>query len=66
MFPPILAQMDPVANGYLTQDAHGNPRLPALRHLGDIDLADQGQATFLWNTNCTVFRMRTSHFPSLR
>jgi hypothetical protein len=43
----ILAQIDPVANGYLTMDAHGNPRLPALRHLGDIDLADQGQGNIL-------------------
>ena len=34
----ILAQIDPVAKGFLTVDAHGNFRLPALRQLGSIDL----------------------------
>jgi hypothetical protein len=34
----IMAQIDPVAAGYLTTDSHGNFRLPALRKLGDIDL----------------------------
>lgn len=34
----ILAQIDPVAKGFLTIDAHGNFRLPALRQLGSIDL----------------------------
>lgn len=34
----ILAQIDPVAKGFLTQDAQGNFRLPALRKLGDINL----------------------------
>lgn len=34
----ILAQMDPVQNGFLTLDAHGNFRLPALRKLGSLDL----------------------------
>jgi len=43
----IIAQIDPVAKGYLTIDAQGNPRLPALRKLGDIDLADQGQTNVL-------------------
>ena len=28
-------------------DAKGNPRLPALRNLGDIDLANQGQTNLL-------------------
>ncbi len=34
----ILAQVDPVAKGYLAIDIHGNFRLPALRQLGSIDL----------------------------
>jgi len=36
----ILAQIDPVANGYLTMDAQGRFRLPALRELGQIDFPD--------------------------
>jgi hypothetical protein len=43
----IMAQIDPVGAGYLTPDAHGNLRLPALRKLGDIDLADLGQTNVL-------------------
>ncbi len=43
----IVAQIDPVATGYLTPDAKGNLRLPALRKLGDIDLADLGQTNVL-------------------
>ena len=34
----ILAQIDPVAAGFLTIDGQGNFRLPALRKLGDINL----------------------------
>lgn len=34
----IIAQIDPVAKGYLTVDQHGNFRLPALRQLGSINL----------------------------
>ena len=34
----IIAGIDPMAKGYLRKDAAGNPRLPALQHLGDIDL----------------------------
>jgi hypothetical protein len=34
----ILAQIDPVAKGFLTIDASGNFRLPALRQLGSINL----------------------------
>jgi hypothetical protein len=34
----IIAKIDPVANGYLQLDAKGNLRLPAVRHLGEIDL----------------------------
>jgi hypothetical protein len=43
----IMAQIDPVDTGYLTPDAHGNLRLPALRKLGDIDLANLGQTNVL-------------------
>ncbi|HTT22331.1 MAG TPA: hypothetical protein VMG82_25610 [Candidatus Sulfotelmatobacter sp.] len=43
----IMAQIDPVAKGYLMLDAKGNFRLPALRALGEIDLADQGQTNVL-------------------
>jgi hypothetical protein len=32
-----MAQIDPVARGYLTQDSRGNFRLPALRDLGQIN-----------------------------
>jgi hypothetical protein len=34
----IIARIDPVAAGYLTQDAQGRLRLPALRRLGDVNL----------------------------
>ena len=43
----IMAQIDPVAAGYLAPDAKGNLRLPALRKLGDIDLADLNQTNVL-------------------
>jgi hypothetical protein len=43
----ILAQIDPVANGYLETDAQGNLRLPVLRKLGDIDLLGAGQMNLL-------------------
>lgn len=43
----IMAQIDPVATGYLALDAQGRLRLPALRKLGDIDLADLGQPNVL-------------------
>jgi hypothetical protein len=43
----IMAQIDPVAKGYLMLDAQGHFRLPALRKLGDIDMADQGQTNTL-------------------
>ena len=33
----IMAQIDPVAAGYLTKDSTGNYRLPALRQLGQIN-----------------------------
>src|SRR5262249_58084213 len=34
----IMAQIDPLARGYLTVDGLGNFRLPALRQLGSINL----------------------------
>jgi hypothetical protein len=34
----IIAQIDPVAQGYLSKDAQGRLRLPALRRLGDVNL----------------------------
>ena len=34
----IIARIDPAAKGYLQLDAKGLLRLPAVRHLGDIDL----------------------------
>ena len=34
----IMAQIDPVAAGYLSTDAQGNFRLPPLRKLGDFDI----------------------------
>ncbi len=43
----IMAQIDPVATGYLALDSKGNLRLPALRKLGDIDLADLNQPNVL-------------------
>lgn len=33
----VMAQIDPVAKGYLTLDSQGNFRLPALRDLGEIN-----------------------------
>jgi hypothetical protein len=43
----IIDGIDPVATGYLMIDAKGNPRLPALRNLGDINFANQGQTNLL-------------------
>jgi hypothetical protein len=43
----IMAQIDPVAAGYLIVDENGNLRLPPLRQLGGIDFADQGQTNVL-------------------
>lgn len=45
----IIAQVDPVATGYLAFDKSGNLRLPALRQLGSIDLnsASPSQANLL-------------------
>lgn len=44
----IIAQIDPVARGYLAKDASGNLRLPALRKLGaGVDLNAAGQPNVL-------------------
>jgi hypothetical protein len=44
----LLAQIDPVAKGYLHLDAAGHPRLPALRQLGNgVDLNAAGQTNVL-------------------
>jgi hypothetical protein len=44
----ILAQVDPVATGYLMRDAAGAFHLPALRKLGDgVDLVGAGQTNLL-------------------
>ena len=44
----IIAQIDPVARGYLSVDAHGNLRLPALRQLGNnVNLNSGGQTNVL-------------------
>jgi hypothetical protein len=43
----ILAQIDPVAKGYLVLDAQGHLRLAVLRKLGDIDLLGAGQMNLL-------------------
>ena len=39
----ILAQVDPYTTGVLRRDAQGNPRLAAVRKLGDIDLNAGGE-----------------------
>jgi hypothetical protein len=36
----LIAQIDPVATGYLTKDSHGKLRLPALRDLGQINFLE--------------------------
>ena len=44
----IIAQIDPVAKGYLYLDSKGNLRLPALRQLGnDVNLNTAGQTNVL-------------------
>ncbi|MGB7844860.1 MAG: hypothetical protein WBL63_04535 [Candidatus Acidiferrum sp.] len=44
----ILAQIDPVAAGYLYRDSNGNLRLPALRQLANnVDLNAAGQTNVL-------------------
>ncbi len=43
----IVAQQDPVARGYLTRDAKGNLRLPALRETNQVDLNAAGQTNIL-------------------
>ena len=44
----IVARLDPVAKGYLVQDAQGKFRLPPLLALGEgVDLSAQGQSNLL-------------------
>jgi hypothetical protein len=44
----IVARLDPVARGYLVQDAQGKFRLPPLLSLGEgVDLPAQGQSNLL-------------------
>jgi hypothetical protein len=44
----IVARLDPVAKGYLVQDAQGKFRLPPLLSLGEgVDLTAQGQSNLL-------------------
>ncbi len=43
----IVAQLDPIAKGYLIRDNSGNLRLPALRKTGEIDLIAAGQTNIL-------------------
>jgi hypothetical protein len=45
----IIAQIDPVARGYLSRNSHNQLRLPPLRQLDDIDLpsAARGQPNLL-------------------
>ena len=43
----IIARVNPVSTGYLVLDAKGKARLPAVKHLGDIDLPAAGQVNLL-------------------
>jgi hypothetical protein len=43
----IVAQLDPVAGGYLIVDSKGNLRLPALHKTGEVDLTAGGQTNIL-------------------
>ena len=43
----LLAQIDPVAKGYLHRDGAGRLRLPPLRQLGSLDLNAAGQTNVL-------------------
>ncbi len=43
----IVAQIDPIATGYLILDSKGNYRLPALRESGQVSLLAAGQTNIL-------------------
>ncbi len=43
----IIARLDPVAKGYLIRDNKANLRLPALRHVGEVDLLAAGYTNIL-------------------
>jgi len=57
----IIAQIDPVAAGYLSVDKQGNFRLPALRQLGNtVNLNDAGQTNVL--TEYTLHNLSDADF----
>jgi hypothetical protein len=57
----ILAQIDPVANGYLSVDQLGHFRLPALRQLGNpVNLNTAGQTNVL--AECTLHNLSDADF----
>lgn len=57
----IIAQIDPVATGYLTVDSAHNLRLPALRQLGNgVNLNAAGQTNLL--TEYTLHNLSDSDF----
>jgi hypothetical protein len=43
----LIARVDPMAKGYLVKDGNGKPRLPAVHHLGDVDLLAAGQMNLM-------------------
>ncbi len=58
----ILAQIDPVASGYLTTDQQGHFRLPALRKLGDIDFPDAKPTQVNLLTEYTLHNLSDADF----
>jgi hypothetical protein len=57
----IIAQLDPVAHGYLTLDSQNQLRLPALRQLGNgLNLNANGQTNLL--TEYTLHNLSDSDF----
>ena len=58
----IMAQIDPIAAGYLSTDAQGNLRLPPLRKLGDFDIlaASPSQTNLL--TEYTLHNLSDADF----
>jgi hypothetical protein len=58
----IMAQIDPVATGYLYVDGHGNLRLPPLRKLGDFNIlaVDTNQTNLL--TEYTLHNLSDADF----
>jgi hypothetical protein len=56
----IMAQIDPVAKGYLTLDSSNRLRLPIVRQLGSVDLLAAGQTNLL--TEYTLHNLSDSDF----